>query len=1187
MYTEIKEFSILDHLDKLTPTKGKNKYICPVCGGNDFAVGKNGAYHCFNGDCDPKDIREAVSPWDEVKRDRVNPHRRVIPAPRRSKFEVKPAPIPEGKIELARLSGEVTHPERTPLVWDEATEALKYIIYQESDQEKIPLEDLKNNCTITRYQYSSAQWVTRIDYPHPEKPKGYWKTLRPFHTKNGVDKVGKGNRSWDAYRLAEVLNYHAGRWAIAVEGEGCVEAARSLGLVAFTFQGGSWSGKDIETAAKTLKKARAGGIAYFPDNDDAGFKKAEKLHEICARTGVPFLRINPTDLWADIPDHGDVVDWVKSGMEQGWDKEEFIRQLEQQFNTAADNTREEQYNDEELTESPDIPDSLNPNEEFTQFTLNALYGDKPWICADNKLYQWVGTHYRYSKDAIEIRRLADWCNSYGIPSLDPVTQEVTWEYPFAKPSKVKQALEWVKMRLSVDPDLLNPPGLNCTNGVLQIEWNVIEATPTPQWRLIEHTPDLYFTYKPLVKFDPGANPESCDRLLGALDAPQLDIFLKTIAASLDLSTVRQYKGRMVRGLLLKGHGSNGKDTLREIVAMLYGRHGLTGCTLSDFAAYDDGRKFPLARLQNSRVNWASENANTTRLDKIQSLKAFITGDTLSAEGKGRDENEFNPIGVALFNVNDTPKLQGTLEAITSRYGVLTFNKTFKIGADKSKGELEADPRFKYDPNFLQEEVLPAFLNRVLDALSKLMSEGIDYSCTQKALEDIQAENSHLFQFAQDTGLSYEPNSTLTANEIWTVLEEWYLANGTLAYEESTTGKQKAIWMEQANPYDRNVKAANQVLGRFQQLFPKAKRVVVPSPDGKSRHAALKGLGFNSSPPPEEPPPGGEPPPDPITDPPRPNSDPIPDPINNAKSRVPTHPTQFSQPNDKKQDTSDSGNVADAKRSDTPQDLGRVGRNDQISRIAGSVTGSVTGSETEQTGSEDMIAPDQNTSGENAIADATPTVKLAIGTKVRLNLPGSVRHKKQGIVIRSQEQNLVVRFDDYDLRKDLRVMECCLSWLTTDLESPLPDKAEPQPKPPAPPRIVKPKPEPVEPVPTSYDDVISAIDIELNRLGWTAYQARTWLNGKYGVRSRQLLSDEQLLELLETLKAMPTDTPIGKWCAIKQIVGSCLESKLEKIEGMLIDEPFPPIQTFWRFLIEKTGELYAVYDSDWWEVIEGF
>jgi len=964
MYTEIKEFSILDHLDKLTPTKGKNKYICPVCGGNDFAVGKNGAYHCFNGDCDPKDIREAIAPWGE-KSDRSNPTRRVIPAPRRSKLFSKPAPIPEGEIKLARLGTPPTHPERQPLVWDEATDALKYIVRQEAEEEKIPLESLKHNCTITRYPYSSAQWVARIDYPHPEKPKGYWKTLRPFHlTKDGVEKIGKGNHSWDAYRFAEVLSHCAGQWALFVEGEGCVESARSLGLACFTFQGGSWSDKDIETAVKTFKKAKKGGIAYLPDNDDAGFKKAEKLQEVCSKIGVPFLRINPTDLWADIPDHGDVVDWVKWGMEQGWDKEEFIRQLEQQFNAAADNTKEEQYNDEELTESPDIPDSLNPNEEFTQFTLNALYGDKPWICADGKLYQWTGTHYRYSKDAIEIRRLADWCNSYGIPSVDPLTQEIKYKYPFAKPSKVKQALEWVKMRLSVDPDLLNPPGLNCTNGVLQIEWNVVQATPTPQWRLIEHTPDLYFAYEPLVKFDPKADPESCDRLLSALDAPQLDIFLKTIAASLDLSTVRQYKGRMVRGLLLKGHGSNGKDTLREIVAMLYGRHGLTGCTLSDFAAYDDGRKFPLARLQNSRVNWASENANTTRLDKIQSLKAFITGDTLSAEGKGRDENEFNPIGVALFNVNDTPKLQGTLEAITSRYGVLTFNKTFKIGADKSKGELEADPRFKYDPNFLQGEVLPAFLNRVLDALSKLMSEGIDYSCTQKALEDIQAENSHLFQFAQDTGLNYAPNSTLTAGEIWSELEEWYLANGTLAYEESSTRQQKAIWTEQANPYDRNVKGANQVLGRFQQLFPQAKRVTIPHPNGGKKNVqALKGIGFSPGDGGGD---GGQPTPIPPQPTPIPPQDP-PQQTTENQGFHPTHPS-FSDLTEKNEKTEnppiDSGNVDlknDLKNSDDSQKLGWVGCDAQKSRVPGVETGVETGVENDQTGVgetvEDAIAPE--------------------------------------------------------------------------------------------------------------------------------------------------------------------------------------------------------------------------------------
>jgi putative DNA primase/helicase len=297
-------------------------------------------------------------------------------------------------------------------------------------------------------------------------------------------------------------------------------------------------------------------------------------------------------------------------------------------------------------------------------------------------------------------------------------------------------------------------------------------------------------------------------------------------------------------LLLKGDGNNGKDTLREAVAALYGYQGTTGCTLSDFKAYDDGRKFPLARLKNSRVNWATENANTAALDKIQSIKAFLTGDTLSCEGKGKDETDYNPTAIGLFNVNDTPNMKGTLEAIASRWGILLFLKTFKEGADPAKGEIEADPRFKYDPAFLKQEVLPAFLNQVLAALPELMTTGIDYSCTQQALEDIQRENSHLFQFAQDVGLTFDPNSTVTAGEIWNQLEQWYLNNGTLTYEQSSSGKKaKAIWQDQPRKSDGNVKAVNQVIRRFQELFPKAKVVTIQGETKGKPRMALQGIGF--------------------------------------------------------------------------------------------------------------------------------------------------------------------------------------------------------------------------------------------------------------------------------------------------------------------------------------------------------
>jgi putative DNA primase/helicase len=365
----------------------------------------------------------------------------------------------------------------------------------------------------------------------------------------------------------------------------------------------------------------------------------------------------------------------------------------------------------------------------------------------------------------------------------------------------------------------------------------------PSWELVSHSPNYYYTYPPLVEYDPSADSKDCDRLLEALDAPQRDIFLKVIAASLDLPSVRRFKGRLIRSLLLRGTGSNGKDALREAISTIFGKQGVTSATLNDFAQYDDGRRFPLSSLIHSRINWASENTNSSKLDRIQSLKAAITGNPLIAECKGKDGQEFVPNSVFLFNINDVPNLQGSLEAILSRYGVLDFRKTYKTNADPAKGELEADPRFAYDSMFLRAGVCPALLNRLLDSLKDLMKNGIDYDCTNEALEDIQSENSHLFAFMKDSGLGYMPNSCVSAAEIWSQLEQWYVGNGTLTYEESATGKLKAIWADQPRFGDKNIKAINQVLARFKQMLPKAKLASVTHESGKRNIQVLDGVGF--------------------------------------------------------------------------------------------------------------------------------------------------------------------------------------------------------------------------------------------------------------------------------------------------------------------------------------------------------
>ncbi|MBR8840808.1 MAG: hypothetical protein DSM106950_44290 [Stigonema ocellatum SAG 48.90 = DSM 106950] len=130
----------------------------------------------------------------------------------------------------------------------------------------------------------------------------------------------------------------------------------------------------------------------------------------------------------------------------------------------------------------------------------------------------------------------NFCNAY------PVEQKNgSITYPYANPSSVEKILKWVKMSVMIDSRLLNPPGINCTNGVLQPQYD--GAIPSRQ--LVDHSPEFYYTYPPIATYDPNADPKHCDRLLEALDPQQREIFLKTIAASLDLATVRKFKGRAV------------------------------------------------------------------------------------------------------------------------------------------------------------------------------------------------------------------------------------------------------------------------------------------------------------------------------------------------------------------------------------------------------------------------------------------------------------------------------------------------------------------------------------------------------------------------------------------------------------------------------------------------------------------
>jgi hypothetical protein len=192
------------------------------------------------------------------------------------------------------------------------------------------------HATETKYFYSQTQWVSRFDWKDPKHPKGHDKTIRQCHRKpNGKVKWSKGDLEWLPYRIDEAFAQRAGgsfsygkdRWVLGLEGETCVEAARSLGLVAITWQGSSWSTEELTAGLIKLKESGVKGLVYLPDNDEPGRKKAELVVSAAHLLQFPVLVIEPSAIWKEMPDKGDLVDWMTWGKKQGMNQKDSIDKL--------------------------------------------------------------------------------------------------------------------------------------------------------------------------------------------------------------------------------------------------------------------------------------------------------------------------------------------------------------------------------------------------------------------------------------------------------------------------------------------------------------------------------------------------------------------------------------------------------------------------------------------------------------------------------------------------------------------------------------------------------------------------------------------------------------------------------------------------------------------------------------------
>jgi predicted P-loop ATPase len=175
-------------------------------------------------------------------------------------------------------------------------------IENKSETERTLYYNYGDNCRMKRREkLVDGQWqkVKGGIIPQHKQSNGW---------KNGL---GEGRSQWDAYRFDEALKHCPQKWVLVVEGEKCVEVARQQQYVAITWQASHWQADlDIATTLKQLKDAGAQGVIYFPDHDKTGYQKAEKVSLGAVKANIPYLQINPRELWSEMPEKGDIADWL-------------------------------------------------------------------------------------------------------------------------------------------------------------------------------------------------------------------------------------------------------------------------------------------------------------------------------------------------------------------------------------------------------------------------------------------------------------------------------------------------------------------------------------------------------------------------------------------------------------------------------------------------------------------------------------------------------------------------------------------------------------------------------------------------------------------------------------------------------------------------------------------------------------
>jgi putative DNA primase/helicase len=267
-----------------------------------------------------------------------------------------------------------------------------------------------------------------------------------------------------------------------------------------------------------------------------------------------------------------------------------------------------------------------------------------------------------------------------------------------------QNKRWMNIK-QIEP---NKDIINLQNGLL--EWKTGVLHP--------HTPEFISVVQLPIKYDPKAT------------CPKIDKFLSEILPSDTLQTVYEWFGYCLipsteyeKTLFLTGSGANGKSVYIKLFEAFIGRENISNVPLQEL----EDNRFKLAQLYGKMANVFADIPSSA-LKKTSTFKTVTSGDSCSAEFKGKDSFDFRPFARLLFSANEMPKSADLTDGFFRR--LLVFNFPNKFG----EGGLKKDPHLL--SKITTEAELSGLLNVALTGLKALNGQG-EFTINESTIEAIE------------------------------------------------------------------------------------------------------------------------------------------------------------------------------------------------------------------------------------------------------------------------------------------------------------------------------------------------------------------------------------------------------------------------------------------------------------------